>query len=128
MTNQAPFVPQKSQKALTEVSEFSLNTNRRAERREEIETFKKEREQVDEELRKQREAEREKEEKEAIALLRKQLVHKAQPIHKYKTVVVKPSDKPLTEPASPAWSEIKRRRTENYRWKHVQQPVKPQLV
>ena len=95
------------------MSEFALNTNHRAERREELEVSKKEREQVDEELRREREAEREREEQEAIALLRKQLVHKAQPIHRYKNVKVKPSEKPLTEAHSPAWSEMKRRRIDN---------------
>ena len=113
VVHDAPFVPQKSKKPLTEVNEFALNTNHRAERREELEVSKKEREQIDEELRREREAQREREEQEAIALLRKQLVHKAQPIHKYKNVKVKPSEKPLTEAHSPAWSEMKRRRIDH---------------
>ena len=77
--------------------------------------MKKEREVVDEELRQEREKRQEEEEKEAIALLRKQLVHKARPILKYKDVVVKPNDTPLTQPTSPAWSEMKRQRVDNIR-------------
>ncbi|XP_046842645.1 targeting protein for Xklp2-like isoform X2 [Xenia sp. Carnegie-2017] len=115
VVHDAPFVPQKSKKPLTEVSEFTLNTNSRAERHEELEMNKKEREQIDEELRRERDAQREKEEQEALVKLRQQLVHKAQPIHKYKNVKIKPSDKPLTEAQSPVWSEMKRRRVENTR-------------
>lgn len=66
-------------------------------------------------MRREREAQREREEQEALALLRKQMVHKAQPIHRYKNVKVKPSSKPLTEAHSPIWSEMKRRRVESHR-------------
>lgn len=37
--------------------------------------------------------------------LRKQLVPKAQPVRKYKEFVVKPSDKELTSPHTPRFSE-----------------------
>ena len=108
----AAFEPQRSSKALTEVSEFALNTNRRAVRWEDIAAEKNEVKQIVDEMAKEREVLREEEEKEAIAELRKKLVHKAQPIHKYKKLTVKPSDRPLTQPASPAWSEMKRRRVD----------------
>ena len=108
----AAFEPQRSSKALTEVSEFALNTNRRAVRWEDIAAEKNEVKQIVDEMAKEREVQREEEEKEAIAELRKKLVHKAQPIHKYKKLTVKPSDRPLTQPASPALSEMKRRRVD----------------
>ena len=66
VVHDAPFVPQKSKKPLTEVSEFTLNTNRRAERHEELELNKKEREQIDEELRRERDAQREKRNKKPL--------------------------------------------------------------
>lgn len=113
--HEAPFEPHRSQKPMTDVSEFALNTDRRAERWEQVKTEKKEMKEVEDELRKERDAEREEEEKEAIAELRRNLVHKAKPIHKYKNVAVKPSEKALTEAASPAWTESKRRRMENCR-------------
>jgi targeting protein for Xklp2 len=49
----------------------------------------------------QRRALREAEEAKEIAKLRRSLVHKAQPIAHYAPVIVKPSDRPVTQPMSP---------------------------
>ena len=76
---------------------------------------KKERDEIDAVLGREREVQREREEQEALVLLRKQMVHKAQPIHKYKNVKVKPSTKPLTEAHSPIWNKVKRRKVESDR-------------
>lgn len=56
------------------------------------------------ELQHLRELEREEEEKRNIAMLRKQLVHKSNPIRSYKQVEILPSNRPLTHPESPAWN------------------------
>lgn len=101
---QAPFVPKKSLKPSTVFDEFNLHSERRAEERAIYETHKKEKEMQDEQLILQREAEREEEERRNLALLRKQLVHKANPIRTYKEVNITGSDKPLTNPESPSWN------------------------
>lgn len=67
------------------------------------EMHKKEREMEDQELILQRQAEKEEEERENIAMLRKEMVHKANPIRNYKVVPILPSDRVLTKPESPAW-------------------------
>uniref|UniRef100_A0A674KE82 TPX2 C-terminal domain-containing protein n=1 Tax=Terrapene triunguis TaxID=2587831 RepID=A0A674KE82_9SAUR len=64
----------------------------------ELETLK---EKLREEAR-QQEAEREKEE---LARLRQELVHKANPVHNYHSLEVKPSDQPLIMPTSPNFSD-----------------------
>lgn len=101
---QAPFVPKKSLKPNTNFEEFNLNSERRAEERAIYEMKKKEKEMLDEELLAQREAEEEEEERRNVAMLRKQLVHKANPIRTYKHVNIGGSEKPLTQPESPAWN------------------------
>lgn len=40
-----------------------------------------------------------------VERLRAAMVHKAQPVRHYKAVEVKPSDRPLTKPTSPSFSE-----------------------
>ena len=46
----------------------------------------------------------EQQQKEELARLRRELVHKANPIHKYTAVEVKSSELPLTVPMSPKFS------------------------
>ncbi|NXT81125.1 TPX2B protein, partial [Zapornia atra] len=109
---QEPFVPRKENKQLSESlsgsvvpESFELATEKRAKERQEFEKYlanleaKKEKHQ--EQLRQQQE-EREKEE---VAKLRQEMVHKANPIRKYRSVDVKPSDQPLTMPKSPNFSD-----------------------
>ncbi|CAH1780160.1 unnamed protein product [Owenia fusiformis] len=105
VTQCKPFVPMKSTKPLTELNEFDLNTERRAGQREEYEIHKKERDQEAAMIEHARDVQRKAEEEEAIAKLRQELVHKTNPIRKYKRVEVHPSDKPLTEAESPRFSE-----------------------
>lgn len=101
----APFVPKKSLKPCTEFDEFDLNTDRRREAREIYDMAKQEKERAMQEEMHQREKEREEEEKINIMNLRKQLVHKSNPIRKFKGVKVQPSQQHLTLPESPAWSD-----------------------
>jgi targeting protein for Xklp2 len=49
----------------------------------------------------QRRALRNAEDVKEIATYRKGLVHKANPIHHYAPLVIKPSDRPITQPISP---------------------------
>jgi targeting protein for Xklp2 len=52
----------------------------------------------------QRDEKQKREEMEEIARLRKEAVHKANPIRRYKPLTILNSDKPLTDPLSPAFS------------------------
>ena len=87
-----------------------MNCDKRAKEREIYEMHKTERELEEEEARRQLEKEREEEEKIYIKNLRKQLVHKPNPIRKYRSVEIKQSEKELTEPRSPEWQSKKRRK------------------
>ncbi|XP_032930516.1 targeting protein for Xklp2 isoform X1 [Catharus ustulatus] len=109
---QEPFVPKKEHKILSESlsgsvvpESFELATERRARERQEFEKRLADaealRERYEEQIR-QREEEREKEE---VAKLRQEMVHKANPIRKYRSVEVKSSDQPLTTPRSPKFSD-----------------------
>ncbi|XP_037667879.1 targeting protein for Xklp2 isoform X2 [Choloepus didactylus] len=108
---QEPFVPKKEKKTVAEglsgslVQEpFQLATEKRAKERQELEKRMAEVEaqkvQQLEEARQQEEEQK----KEELARLRKELVHKANPIRKYQGVEVKSSDQPLTVPVSPKFS------------------------
>ncbi|NWI49121.1 TPX2 protein, partial [Calyptomena viridis] len=109
---QEPFVPKKEHKLLAESlsgsvvpENFELATERRAKERQEFEKrlarVEAMKERYQEEIRQQQE-EREKEE---VAKLRQEMVHKANPIRKYRNVEVKSSDQPLTIPKSPNFSD-----------------------
>ncbi|XP_041377043.1 targeting protein for Xklp2 homolog isoform X2 [Gigantopelta aegis] len=100
-----PFVPERSHRPLVEVDEFELNTDRRAIEREEFEEHKKAREAELEAESRQQMKRKEDEEQLAIAKLRAEMIHKANPVKKYCPVQVHLSDKPLTEPMSPRFSE-----------------------
>ncbi|XP_069863113.1 targeting protein for Xklp2 isoform X1 [Dipodomys merriami] len=111
VTSQEPFVPKKEKRSVAEglsgslVQEpFQLATEKRAKERQELEKRMAEAEaqkiQQLEEARQQEEEQK----KEELARLRKELVHKANPIRKYQAVEVKSSDQPLTVPVSPKFS------------------------
>ena len=106
-----PFIPDKSiVKPSTIFEEFTMNSDKRAKEREIYEMHKAERELEEEEIRMQLQKEREEEEKINLKILRKQLVHKPNPIRKYRSVEIKHSDKELTNPQSPDWQSKKRRK------------------
>ncbi|NXF40021.1 TPX2B protein, partial [Nyctibius bracteatus] len=109
---QEPFVPKRENKLLSESlsgsvvpESFELATEKRAKERQEFEkrlaVREARRERHQEQIRQQQE-EREKEE---VAKLRQEMVHRANPIRKYRNVEVKPSDQPLTAPKSPNFSD-----------------------
>ena len=93
--------PAKCPASVTVPRPFKLSTEVRAEERKVFEEKKKKENKFLEEV-KQREREREEKEREAeISSLRKTLIHKAQPIKKFKCLEIKRSDKQLTFPESP---------------------------
>uniref|UniRef100_A0A8C3KPI8 TPX2 microtubule nucleation factor n=1 Tax=Calidris pygmaea TaxID=425635 RepID=A0A8C3KPI8_9CHAR len=109
---QEPFVPKKETMLLSESlsdsivpESFELATEKRAKERQEFEkrlAYKEALKERHEEQVRQQQEEREKEE---VAKLRQELVHKANPIRKYRSVEVKPSGQPLTMPKSPNFSD-----------------------
>ncbi|VFV17109.1 targeting protein for xklp2-like [Lynx pardinus] len=109
--SQEPFVPKKEKKSVAEglsgslVQEpFQLATEKRAKERQELEKRMAEGEaQKVQQLEEARHQEEE-QQREELARLRKELVHKANPIRKYQGVEVKSSDQPLTVPVSPKFS------------------------
>ncbi|XP_045385443.1 targeting protein for Xklp2 isoform X2 [Lemur catta] len=102
--SQEPFVPKKEKKSVTVQEPFQLATEKRAKERQELEKrmaeIEAQKAQQLEEARQQEEEQK----KEELARLRKELVHKANPIRKYQGVEVKSSDQPLTVPVSPKFS------------------------
>ncbi|XP_064089670.1 targeting protein for Xklp2 homolog isoform X1 [Macrobrachium nipponense] len=111
VVHKQPFIPEKSKKPLTDISGFTLNTEVRAEERSKFELHQKQRE--DELLAAKREQE-EKEKAEAaaeVARMRKEAVHKANPVRNYKPVVIKPAPCLPTVPVSPNFATKTRLRS-----------------
>ncbi|NXP39953.1 TPX2B protein, partial [Leiothrix lutea] len=109
---QEPFVPKKEHKMLSESlsgsvvpESFELATERRAKERQEFEKRLADAEALREKYEEQLRQQQEEREKEEVAKLRQEMVHKANPIRKYRSVEVKPSDQPLTMPKSPNFSD-----------------------
>ncbi|KAF1486011.1 Targeting protein for Xklp2-B, partial [Pygoscelis antarcticus] len=109
---QEPFVPKKENKLLSESlsgsivpESFELATEKRAKERQEFEKRLADIEAVRERHQEQVRQRQEEREKEEVAKLRQEMVHKANPIRKYRSVEVKPSDQPLTIPKSPSFSD-----------------------
>ncbi|XP_017778780.1 PREDICTED: targeting protein for Xklp2 homolog [Nicrophorus vespilloides] len=95
-----PFVPKKEERPLLEVSEFTLNTDRRAKERDEFDAKLKEMKERNEELMRQKEEEEMILAQMEVARLRKEAEHKAQPIKLYKDIKPVPP-KPVTLPMTP---------------------------
>ncbi|XP_021358329.1 targeting protein for Xklp2 homolog isoform X2 [Mizuhopecten yessoensis] len=106
-----PFVPAKSLKPLTDVNDFELNTDKRSKSREVYEQRRKAHEAEAEALKRQREKHQEEQEKLAIAKLRAEMVPKPQPVKRFKTVEVLPSERQPTVPMSPKFSTDNRLRS-----------------
>ncbi|NXN34854.1 TPX2 protein, partial [Rhinoptilus africanus] len=109
---QEPFVPKKENMLLSESlsgsivpESFELATEKRAKERQEFEKRLAHIEAVKERQQEQFRQQQEEREKEEVAKLRQEMVHKANPIRKYRSVEVKPSDQPLTMPKSPNFSD-----------------------
>ncbi|XP_066480838.1 targeting protein for Xklp2 [Tiliqua scincoides] len=112
VVHQVPFVPKKDHKPLSETlsgsavpGNFELATERRARERKEFEMRLAELEAEKARLQEAARRDEEEHEREQLAKLREEMVHKANPIRKYQAVEVKPSDQPLTVPQSPNFSD-----------------------
>eukprot|EP00095_Tigriopus_kingsejongensis_P000916 maker-scaffold186_size273091-snap-gene-1.36 protein:Tk00916 transcript:maker-scaffold186_size273091-snap-gene-1.36-mRNA-1 annotation:"targeting protein for xklp2 isoform x3" len=101
---QEPFRPEHHEKPMIEISNFELHSDRRARDREAFELQKKRNEADLESMKRQLEERRRLEEEEEIRRRRLDAVHKAQPVRSYKGIKIQPSDKPLTNPKSPKFS------------------------
>ncbi|XP_076023080.1 targeting protein for Xklp2 isoform X2 [Genypterus blacodes] len=111
VTHKEPFQPKKENRialginSSTVAETFELSTERRARERQEYERQANEKEAIracmEEEQRRQEELR----DKEKVAKLRQEQVHKAQPVRRYKAVAVKRSEVPLTVPQSPNFSD-----------------------
>ncbi|KAM5134802.1 targeting protein for Xklp2 isoform 2-T2 [Mantella aurantiaca] len=105
VTHQEPFVPKKESRVLSVQEGFELATEKRAKERQEFERRLAELETqkclIEEEERRRQEEE----DKEEINRIRHEMVHKAQPVRKFKPVDVKSSDLPLTVPKTPNFSD-----------------------
>lgn len=96
-----PFVPKPSDKPLSEISNFTLHSDRRAEERAVYELERSAKEAGLEGQRRELEERRRRQEEEEVQKQRRAAVHRAQPVKQYKPLEVKPSTKPLTMPESP---------------------------
>ncbi|XP_029013201.1 targeting protein for Xklp2 isoform X2 [Betta splendens] len=111
VTHKEPFKPKKEARSAvginssTVVEAFELSTERRARERQEFERLASEKEARRALMEEEQRRDEEEKEKEAIARLRQEQVHKAQPIRHYKPVAVKKSEIALTVPQSPNFSD-----------------------
>jgi len=112
--SQVPFVPKPSEKPLSEISNFTLHSDRRAEEREAFDLKVKQKEVDMEGAKREQEERRKREDQEEVSKMRKAQVHKAQPIRNYKPIEVKPSEKPLTFPSSPNFHAGKNKANSTY--------------
>ncbi|XP_052225365.1 targeting protein for Xklp2 homolog [Dreissena polymorpha] len=109
--DQEPFVPQKENKCTADITEFELSTAKRHLKREAYETSKKQRQDELDNIRHQEQLIREAEERAELERLRREAVHKAEPVKHYKSLPIRPSSKPLTEAMSPHFHTDERLRT-----------------
>ncbi|XP_025419095.1 uncharacterized protein LOC112689542 isoform X2 [Sipha flava] len=98
-----PFVP-KHEKKFTEPKNICLNTERRAQEWMVFEQEIKEKFSHYEELLKKKEEENKMKEMNMIKNMRQQTIHKAEPIKKYKPILIRKSERPVTVPQSPRFS------------------------
>ena len=104
-----PFMPALTKRSSERPKAPSLHTASRAEERKRFDDIIKERETQREQARQMELAALKKQEEKEIARLRKQTVHKANPIRKYKMSVPRTDKRPLTDPMSPLASKRRRR-------------------
>lgn len=93
---------------IAEVKEFQLQTEVRASERQKLKEINDIKEHEKELALQRMKAFQEEEERKEIMRLRKEAVHKANPIRHYKPVKIMPSSKPPTEPVSPKFKTDER--------------------
>lgn len=100
-----PFMPSASNKSPCKVMDIDLNTEKRAQDRENFDLLMKQKEAEIEATRRQRETNRQMAESQEIARIRKAAIPRAQPIRHYKMIDIMGSDKPPTVPVTPKFSK-----------------------
>ncbi|XP_060551268.1 targeting protein for Xklp2 homolog isoform X2 [Ruditapes philippinarum] len=106
-----PFVPHKENKYTTDISEFEFNTAKRTVKREAFEMHKKAKQDELDNVRIQERRMKEAEERAEFERMRKEAVHKANPVKQYRRMEIKRSEKQLTAPMSPNFQTDTRLRT-----------------
>ncbi|XP_042234581.1 targeting protein for Xklp2 homolog isoform X2 [Homarus americanus] len=99
-----PFIPEKSKKPLTDISTFTLNTEVRAVDRNEYELQRKRREDEIQAAKREQEEMQAEEQEMLIKRLRQESVHKANPVPKFKPMVIEHGQHPPTVPVSPKFA------------------------
>ena len=89
-------------------SNFQLHSDKRAEEREEYEMRRKNKEAELDAARRLLEERRRHDEELEVQRMRKEAVHKAQPVRHYKPINIQPTDKPVTLPMSPNFTYVER--------------------
>ncbi|XP_029576010.1 targeting protein for Xklp2-B isoform X3 [Salmo trutta] len=112
VTHKEPFIPKKENRAVLDYmsnsvvpERFQLSTERRAKERLEFDQALSEKEALRARIEGEQRREQEEREKEDMARLRLEQVHKAQPVRRYKQLELKKSDVTLTVPQSPNFSD-----------------------
>lgn len=107
VTYNKAFEPKRSSKPLTDITEFKLNTTDRVQERQKFEKDLKAKEEYQQYLEERKKIELAEIEMKEVMELRKQMTHKAKPVHHYKNVDIQGSDKPLTVPYSPNFAKVR---------------------
>ncbi|XP_034029032.1 targeting protein for Xklp2 [Thalassophryne amazonica] len=105
VTHKEPFQPRKENRPTSVPEPFELLTEQRARGRQEFERLVNEKESLRACLEEEQRQEEERHQKQEVAKLRQDQVHKAQPVRHYKPVSVKKSEVPLTIAQSPNFSD-----------------------
>ncbi|KAG0730338.1 Targeting protein for Xklp2 [Chionoecetes opilio] len=113
VVHKAPFIPEKSQHPLTEISGFALNTEVRAGKRSEYDLQQKMHEEEITAAKKLEEERQAAEEAAEVAQQRQEAVHKANPMPKFKPVSFQLPQLPVTIPKSPKFATESRLRSKS---------------
>jgi len=105
-----PFVPEKPLKLPLETLDVRLHTEVRAAVHQKLKEEMDIKEQEKERLLQEMKQLQEEEERREILKLRKEIVHKANPVRHFKPFEIKPTDKAVTEPVSPKFRSDERLR------------------
>ena len=103
-------MPKPSEKPFTEIDpNFQLHSDKRAEEREEYDMRRKNKEAELDAARRQMEERRRYDEDLEIQRMRREAVHKAQPVRHYNTIDIQRCEKPVTIPVSPQFTYVERK-------------------
>ncbi|XP_037067960.1 targeting protein for Xklp2 homolog [Pollicipes pollicipes] len=103
VTSREPFRPRSAARGPTAPRPPQLHTERRSTRRQSFEERQKQREAELQAALEERQRQQQLAEEEEVARARREAVHHAQPVRRFRPVHVQPSDVPLTDPRSPKW-------------------------